>query len=313
MIRSETHPIRPRKQAVADKGLTMVSSGSTLANKHLHKTFQAEDGDKQSPRLAGLTGQPDPHDEAIRRYQQHGDAQALQVIMEAYDWVAVACARRMQRHAEPLEDLEQVAREALIGAAARFDLDRGVLFKSFAWATATGALRHHYRSRWQVRVPRGLQELHLATVRALGELTAAGISEPTVSELSVYMSVSPEEVILALDVRHAYLAASIDHRMDDDNDGPFDRVLGGVDKEIEDTAERVSIREMLDRLPTAQRTVLEMHYFEGRTQAEVGAALGVSQAQVSRLLRSALSVLRDRFDECGEPLPPALPLSDERE
>ena len=292
----------------------MVSSGtSALTKPQLCKAFRAEGGDKRSPRSTGLTGHTNPHDEAIRRYQQYGDAQALHVIMEAYDWVAVACARRMQRHAEPLEDLEQVAREALIGAAARFDLDRGVLFKSFAWATATGALRHHYRSRWQVRVPRGLQELHLATVRALGELTAAGISEPTVSELAVYMSVSAEEVILALDVRHAYLAASIDHRMDDDNDGPFDRVLGDVDKEIEDTAERVSIREMLDRLPTAQRNVLEMHYFEGRTQAEVGEALGVSQAQVSRLLRSALAVLRDRFDECGEPLARPLPLSDKRE
>ncbi len=293
----------------------MVSSGSLavadgLRSKQLEPKYI---DNEESTRFVGVADHSDVH-EAIRRFQQHGDTQALQTVMTAYDWIAVACARRMQRHAEPLEDLEQVAREALIGAAARFDPNRGVLFKSFAWATATGALRHHYRSRWQVRVPRGLQELHLATVRALSELTAAGISEPTVSELAVYMSVSPEEVILALDVRHAYLAASLDHQLADDRDGPFDRVLGAVDKAIEDTAERVSIREMLERLPSAQRTMLVLHYFEGKTQAEVGVALGVSQAQVSRLIRSALAVLRDRFEECGEPqmLVPALALGDEQ-
>jgi RNA polymerase sigma-B factor len=239
-------------------------------------------------------------DDAIRRFQDHGDVQALQEVMTAYDWIAVACARRMQRYSESLEDLEQVARESLIGAATRFDLDRGVLFKSFAWATATGALRHHYRGRWQVRVPRGLQELHLATVRALAELTAAGSGEPTVTQLAEYMSVSAEEVIVALDVRHAYLAASLDHRIEGDRAGSFDRALGDFDHAIEGTADRVNIREMLGRLPSAQRTALVLHYFEGRTQAEVGVTLGVSQAQVSRLIGSALAALRGRFDASDE-------------
>jgi RNA polymerase sigma-B factor len=254
----------------------------------------------QSRRSIGSSEPPDMSD-AIRRYQAHGDPQALRAIMEVYDWVAVACARRMHRRPEPLEDLEQVAREALIGAAARFDPDRGVLFKSFAWATAAGALRHHYRSRWQVRVPRGLQELHLLTVRALAELRAAGVHEPTVADLAAYLGVTAGEVTLALDVKYAYVAASLDQRLGADGDGPFDRALGDVDKAIEDTADRINVRNMLDRLPAAQRSVLVLHYFEGRTQADVGVALAVSQAQVSRLLRSALTALRDGLDESGEP------------
>lgn len=234
--------------------------------------------------------------DAIRRYQAHGDAQALQEIMAAYDWVAVACARRLQRRGEPLDDLQQVAREAVIGAAARFDADRGVQFKSFAWATATGALRHHYRSRWQVRVPRGLQELHLATARATDELTTAEGRDPTVDELAAHMNVSRDDVILALDVGHVYLVDSLDQRRGGEGEGAFDRAVGSVDTAIEATPERLEIRDMLQCLPPNQRTALTMHYFEGSTQSEVGEALGVSQAQVSRLMRSALATLRTRAE-----------------
>ena len=230
--------------------------------------------------------------ESLRRFQQCGDPAALHAVMAEYDWVAVACARRLQRRGEPIEDLEQVAREAIIGAAARFDCERGVPFKSFAWATAAGALRHHYRSRWQVRVPRSLQEMHLATVKALAELTGAGGREATVDELAAHLRVDREEVILGLDVRHAYLVESLDHSQSEERTGGAERVLGAVDHAIDSVADRLNIRELLDGLPPDQRTALMMYYFEGRTQSEVGAVLGVSQAQVSRMMRSALVALR---------------------
>ena len=112
-------------------------------------------------------------DTLIRRFQEEGDRHARDAVMASFDWIAVGCARRMHRRGEPIEDLEQVAREALLGAISRFDVERGVPFKAFAWATAAGVLRHYYRSRWQVRIPRGIQELHLASVKAVEHLTAA--------------------------------------------------------------------------------------------------------------------------------------------
>jgi RNA polymerase sigma-B factor len=233
--------------------------------------------------------------EAIRRYQTDGDPQALQTVLAACDWVAVTCARRMHRHGEPLEDLEQVAREAVIGAVGRFDLDRGVQFKSFAWATATGALRHHYRGRWQIRVPRALQELHLAVTKAVNVLTASELREPTVDEIAAHLDVAREDVILALDVSHAYLVESFDHRVGD-RDRPYDRALGVVDPCIEAIPDTIQVRAMLESLPPTHRTVLTMHFFLGKTQSEVGEALGVSQAQVSRLMQSALVALRGGFE-----------------
>ena len=242
-------------------------------------------------------------DECIARFQEHGDDAALEVVMAEFDWLAVACARRLQRRGESLEDLEQVAREGLIGAVGRFDASRGVAFKSFAWATVLGSLRHYYRSRWQVRVPRKLQEMHLAAMRAIEELTAAAGRAPTVEELATHLNTHSEDVLLALDVGHAYRVESIDQKPDQQDHVPRERVLGSVDEALESVADRVDLRKMLAELPEMQRTVLVMLFFDGKTQAQAGARLGVSQVQVSRLMRAALADLRTRFDRATSVAP----------
>lgn len=154
-------------------------------------------------------------DACIARFQEHGDATALEMVMAEFDWLAVACARRLQRRGESIEDLEQVAREGLLGAIARFDATRGTAFKSFAWATVLGSLRHYYRSRWQVRVPRALQEMNLAALRAIEELTAAAGRAPTVKELAAHLNTNSEDVLLALEVGHAYRGEPIDSAPDE--------------------------------------------------------------------------------------------------
>lgn len=250
----------------------------------------------------GVAGDQTRLDDALRRYQQRRDRRALATILNECEWLALACARRLQRRGESLDDLEQVAREAIIGAAARFDFDRGIAFKSFAWATAAGALRHHYRGRWQVRVPRGLQETHLAVVRASGELTSRFGREPTVAEIAVHSNLDRDEVILGLDVSHAYLADSIDYRQGDDRDSVLARSLGTLHDDLESVPEHVTLRDALDRLSSPHRRVITSYFFEGRTQSEIGDELGVSQAQVSRLMRSALGELR-RALEVPAPTP----------
>ena len=241
-------------------------------------------------------GSPDL-DESIARFQQHGDREALETVMSEFDWLAVACARRLRRRGESLEDLEQVAREGLLGAIARFDVHRGAAFKSFAWATVLGTLRHHYRGRWQVRVPRGLQEMHLAALRAIEELTAAAGRAPTVDEIAAHTDMHREDVILALDVGHAYRVDSLDRAADDHEDhAARERVLAYEDEPLESAADRVDLGAMLATLSPVQRRIVAMRYFDGKTQDEIGACLGVSQVHVSRLLRAALEDLRNRAD-----------------
>ncbi len=203
--------------------------------------------------------------------------------MTEFDWVAVGSARRMYRPGESIEDLEQVPREALLGAVSRFDVNRGVAFKAFAWSTAIGVLRHHYRSRWQLRVPRRIQELHLTTMRAIQDLSAAEGRSPTVDELADHLRVDREDVILALDAGHAYRAGSLDESLNDHQGRPVrqERMLGALDDAIEATADRARVRELLSSLPQRQQEILVMRFFEGRTQTEIGRRLGLSQVHVS--------------------------------
>ena len=226
----------------------------------------------------------------IRRIQDHDDQRALGALMAEFDWVAVKCARRMYRRGESIEDLEQVAREAVLGAVSRFDVHRGVAFKSFAWSTAMGVLRHHYRSRWQVRVPRRLQELHLATMQAIQYLSVTTGRAPTVDELADHLHADREDVILALEAGHAYRAGSLDEPVSDQRGGSVqhERTLGALDEAIEAIADRARVRELLASLPLRHREVLLMRFFEGRTQTEIGQSLGVSQVHVSRQIRAAL-------------------------
>jgi RNA polymerase sigma-B factor len=235
---------------------------------------------------------------AIVRYQRSGDPEALQRVMAAFDWLAVAAARRMHRRGEPIEDLEQVAREAVLGAIMRFDPQRGVPFRAFAWATVVGVLRHHYRSRWQVRVPRGMQELYLAAVKASEELAVAAGRGATVDEIAARLSVDREDILIALEAGHAYRAGSFEQSPAEGagNVPDEDRSLGQVDEVLEATAIRSDLRRMIASLPERQRRILVMRFFEERTQAEIGGALGISQVHVSRLMRAALATLRAASD-----------------
>jgi RNA polymerase sigma-B factor len=244
----------------------------------------------------------DPEDDEvnalIRRVQASGDAEALDAVMTANDWLATSCARRMHRGGESLEDLEQVAREAILGAISRFDPERGIPFKAFAWATALGVLRHYYRDRWQVRVPRGIQELHLAAVRATEELTALTGRSPTIDDIAARLGADRDQIILALDAGHAYRAGSLDRPSTYSRPISDQGHLGlsALDESIEHYPDRARVREMLGSLPPRYRTILVMRFFEERTQLQIGQALGVSQVHVSRLMRDALKSLRERED-----------------
>jgi RNA polymerase sigma-B factor len=233
--------------------------------------------------------------ELVRRFQDAGDLEALEAVMTAFDWLAVSCARRMHRRGEPIEDLEQVAREALLGAVSRFDVDRGVPFRAFAWATAAGVLRHHYRAQWQVRVPRGIQELHLTVVKAIEELTSEAGRAPTVDEIAAHVHADRDDVILALDVGQVYRVGSLDQPLNGERGHvQRDRALATSDETLESLAERIDVREMLASLPPRQRAIVMMRFFDGRTQLEIGESLGISQVHVSRLLRAAMASLRQR-------------------
>jgi len=221
--------------------------------------------------------------------------------VDRYLPLARQLARRYQRADEPLDDLVQVASLGLLKAVDRFDTDREVVFSSYAVPTILGELKRHFRDRtWSVRVPRDLQELALRVDRAVTQLALDLHRQPSVHEIAEDVGASEEQVLDALEAAGAYRAKSLDapRTGGDEQDGESVADLFGVDEEgFDDVEKRSTLAPLLESISDRERLVLRLRFVEDLTQAEIGARIGVSQMQVSRLIRQALTRLRAAMRE----------------
>jgi len=238
--------------------------------------------------------------ELFNRYHADGDVRAREQLVERFLPLARQLARRYQRAGEPLDDLLQVASLGLIKAIDRFDPQREIAFSSYAVPTILGEIKRHFRDRtWSVRVPRDLQELTLKVDRAVGQLSEQLHRQPSVAEIGAAVGADEEQVLEALQAGGAYRAISIDAPRggagDDDASTLADSF--GVDEDGFDRAEdRATLANLLTTVTPREREVLRMRFEEDMTQAEIGAVIGVSQMQVSRVIRQALGRLRAAAD-----------------
>jgi RNA polymerase sigma-B factor len=250
--------------------------------------------------LSGGPGAQVSDAELLARIQT-GDVHAREELVARYLPLARQLARRYQHADEPLDDLIQVASLGLVKAVDRFDPSREVAFSSYAVPTIVGELKRHFRDRtWSLRVPRELQELVLRTDRAVARLAVDLHRQPTVAEIAAALELSEEAVLEALAAAGAYRAGSLDaprgRAEHDEGDSVGDAL--GVDEEGFDDAEtRATLGPLLARISKRERLVLRLRFVEDMTQAEIGAEIGVSQMQVSRLIRQALARLRSVSDE----------------
>jgi RNA polymerase sigma-B factor len=240
------------------------------------------------------------------QYHREGDARARDQLVERFLPLARQLARRYQRAGEPLDDLLQVASLGLIKAIDRFDPDREIAFSSYAVPTILGEIKRYFRDRtWAVRVPRDLQELTLKVDRAVGELSEDLRRQPSVAEIARAVGSEAEEVLEALQAGGAYRAISFDApRTGGDEDVATVGDSVGVDEDGFDRAEeRATIKQLMATVTPREREVLRMRFEDDMTQAEIGAVIGVSQMQVSRVIRQALVRLRAAAD--AEPAAPS--------
>jgi len=216
--------------------------------------------------------------------------------VERYLPLARRLARRYQRAEEPIEDLVQVASLGLLKAVDRFDSGREVVFSSYAVPTILGELKRHFRDRtWSVRVPRDLQELVLRVDRTVTALSEDKHRSPSVSEIARTLRVSEEQVLEALEAAGAYRAGSLDAPRSTPGEEPDESVgdvIGSEDEGYDRAEERATIEPLFARISERERLVLRLRFSEDLTQAEIGERIGVSQMQVSRLIRQALARLR---------------------
>ena len=226
----------------------------------------------------------------FERVAEDGDARARDELVDRFLPLAYALALRYRHSHESLDDLVQVASLGLLKAIDRFDPSRGIAFSTYAVPTMLGEIRRHFRDRtWAVRVPRDLQELALRVDRVVGE--QAG--QLSVAQIAAAVGAAEEEVLDALQAGGSYRALSFDAPGGRDRDAPALGTSLGVEEDGFERAEaRATLEALMEFLSAREREVLRMRFAHDMTQAQIGAVIGVSQMQVSRIIRSTLERLR---------------------
>jgi RNA polymerase sigma-B factor len=233
-------------------------------------------------------------DRALFVRRAAGDLRAREELIERFLPLARSLARRYEHHGEPLEDLLQVASLGLVKAIDRYDPARGVAFSSYAVPTIAGELKRHFRDRtWAVRPPRELQERTLRVNHASVALSATLDRAPTTSELAASLDVSDEDVLDALQACGARDGLSLQApARGDDQQAALQDTLGKSDDGYERVEDRVVLDGLLSAVPARTRRVLRLRFEQDLTQAQIGALLGVSQMQISRIICHAIAQLR---------------------
>ena len=184
----------------------------------------------------------------------------------------------------------QVASIGLLGAIDRFDPERGREFTTFAVPTITGELKRYYRDHgWAMKVMRGDKERVLTLIRAKEELSARRGHAPTPLELAEHTGIALDAVLDALELAVAARPSSLEEPAGADGEpGALGASLGGEDPELELVESRDVVASSVRTLTPRERRVLYLRFVDDLTQTEIGEAIGVSQMQVSRILRDSL-------------------------
>ena len=211
-------------------------------------------------------------------------------LIERHLGLVASVARRYQGGAEPLEDLVQVGTIGLIKAVDRFDPARGTELSTFAVPLIEGEIRHHLRDRVPlVRAPRPVRELGARIRRAADAYAARHGRAPTALELAAALGVGEDDVAAAL----AGSAGAAGVPLADGAEA------AAPDDGFAASEHRLLLAQGWRRLEPRERRILELRFFEDRSQAEIGRAVGLSQAQVSRLIAATLERLRGELDPGG--------------
>ncbi|MFD8704855.1 SigB/SigF/SigG family RNA polymerase sigma factor [Kitasatospora sp. NPDC059648] len=214
-------------------------------------------------------------------------------------------AARFRHRAEDMDDILQVGTIGLIKAVDGYDPRRGVEFVTYAIPTIAGEMKRFFRdTSWPVRVPRSMQELYLTVARGSDRLEQQLGRLPQPEEIAEDLDLSVEQATEGLVAGRVYRPSSLDALRDQDADesgsAMLDR-LGGCDPGIELADFRTAVRPLLAELPEREQTVLKLRFWEGRTQSEIAARIGVSQMHVSRLLSATLARLREQLEDRDAP------------
>ena len=239
--------------------------------------------------------------ELFALYKEQSDEDARNELVMSHLNLVRFLASKFKNRGEPLDDLVQVGTIGLIKAIDRFDPERGLEFTTYATPTILGEIKRHFRDKgWSVRVPRRLQELSSKVNQATDELTKELQRTPSTEEVASKLGVTVEEVLEAMESSSAYSSVPLESGGSDDDDAPavIDH-YASVDQDLAASDDRMVIEDTIKEFSPREQEVIRMRFNDNLTQVEIAKRLGVSQVQVSRLLRRTLKKLQEKVDPEG--------------
>jgi len=211
--------------------------------------------------------------------------------------VARSVAGRYQGRGEPLDDLIQAASVGLVKAVRGYDPFRGHDFLSYAVPVITGEVRRHFRDHaWAVRPPRGVQQLQQEISASAPRLAQQLARTPGPADIAQALGVRGCEVIEALSADGCFTPTSLDVRAAYGDGASLGELLPAADRELAAAQARCVLVPALRALPPRDRRIVALRYYCELSQQQIAADVGISQMQVSRVLRRVLEDLRPRVE-----------------
>ncbi|MBZ4666095.1 RNA polymerase sporulation sigma factor SigG [Mahella sp.] len=229
--------------------------------------------------------------ELLKRIKE-GDKAAREEFIRGNLRLVLSIIQRFNNRGEYVDDLFQVGCIGLIKAIDNFDLSQNVKFSTYAVPMIIGEIRRYLRDNNSIRVSRSLRDTAYKALQVREQLVAKNGKEPTVEEIAKAMELPAEEVVFAMDAIQDPISL-FEPVYHDGGDAIYVMDQVSDDKNQDDNwLETIALKEAMQKLSEREKTILAMRFFQGRTQMEVAEEIGISQAQVSRLEKSALSHMR---------------------
>lgn len=217
-----------------------------------------------------------------------GDMEARQEFINGNLKLVLSVIKRFSNRNENIDDLFQVGCIGLIKAIDNFDLSQNVLFSTYAVPMIIGEIRRHLRDNNSIRVSRSLRDIAYKALQIKERVMSEQNRDVTIEEIAKELQIDKEEVAYALDAIQEPVSL-YEPVYNDGADGLFIMDQLSDTKNVDENwVEDIAISEGLKKLNDRERTIIKKRFFDGKTQMEVADEIGISQAQVSRLEKSAL-------------------------
>ena len=227
------------------------------------------------------------------RQAQDGDKKARDKVVSDNLGLVHAIVRRFEKRGQDREELFQIGCIGLIKAIDHFDLSLNLAFSTYAVPMIIGEIRRYLRDNNSIRVSRSLRDIAYRAIYAKETYMKTNLREPTIAEIASEIGINKEMIVYAMDaIQNPVSLFEPVYTEGGDTLYVMDQISDKKNKE-ETWVENLSLREAINRLNKRERHIIDLRFYEGKTQMEVAQEIGISQAQVSRLEKNALKTMRN--------------------